>query len=150
MKNFININEVINTKLKGRVNKESINDLKVWLNTDRKIKSFEQYVENMGNNCLELDVVAYRQLVLDNREMDLEGVKKRLKQAMGQEDFISIHIKLRNLLLEDLKIEQVREFIKRSKDMQFVELFINYWNDRKGLPFDKLLKSYLRIVGVAA
>ena len=61
---------------------------------------------------------------------------------MKKEDYIKIHNLLRNLLLENLEIEQTKEFIKRSKDIQFVELFIEYWNDRKGIPFDNLMKMY--------
>jgi len=142
-KNLINIEEVIEgTRLKGIVKEKSIRDLKVWLDSNEKVKLFERYAINMNNNSLNLDVIAYRQLVLDSREIDLESVKRQLKEGMKKEDYISIHNILRNLLLENLEIEQTKEFIKRSKDVQFIELFIRYWKDRKGIPFDNLLKMY--------
>lgn len=140
--NLIDIKDVLDTDLKGQVSVKSISNLKLWLDSDKKIKLFEKYVKNMNNDCLTLDCLAYRQLVLDNREMDLESVKRQLKEGIKKEDYINIHNLLRNLLLEDLEIEQTKEFIKRSKDIQFVELFIEYWNDRKGIPFDNLMKMY--------
>lgn len=139
---LVDIKEVLETDLKGQVSIKSINNLKIWLDNDKKIKLFEKYVKNMGNNCLTLDCLSYRQLVLDNRQIDLGSVKRQLKEGMKKEDYISIHNILRNLLLENLEIEQTKEFIKRSKDIQFVELFVGYWKDRKGIPFDNLLKMY--------
>ena len=140
--NLIDIKDVLDTDLKGQVSVKSISNLKLWLDSDKKIKLFEKYVKNMNNDCLTLDCLSYKQLVLDNRRMDLESVKRQLKEWMKKEDYINIHNLLRNLLLENLEIEQTKEFIKRSKDIQFVELFIEYWIDRKGIPFDNLMKMY--------
>lgn len=137
-KKLVNIKDVINTNLKGQISVKSINNLKIWLDSDEKIRMFERYVIGMGNgkDLLNLDVLAYRQLVLDNRQMDLESVKRQLKCNKFDKRMWRM---LNNLFLEDLSLNEAKEALRI---INMDNNFLDFWNDRKGIPFSKLLYMY--------
>ena len=150
-KKIINIQNIINTSvIKGRVSEKGIRDLKVWLDSDEKIRIFEKYVIGMGNgkDLLNLDVLAYRQLVLDNRPICMDKIRKQLENYCKNKNVKILNKELRNLLLEDITIKETEQFVEEYEEYSnFIEKFIDYWNDRKGIDLNNILRS-MHILGL--